>query len=226
MATYAELLQNENWLKKRKEILNRDKRICQNCHNDHYYSNFKKSKITNIECLYSDLDMEFNLGDDRRGSQYIFSANFLRENNQKGYVDFYTYHFEKKIAYLKNYNVYYKENIAAEDNIIEKSKVEILCINNPENSNEVFFCKDLHVHHKYYRKGLNPWEYPNDALTTLCWHCHEELHENTEVAIYDENGKLIGSKSRCYKCHGSGFLPEYSYHMNGICFACNGGRFK
>lgn len=42
-----------------------------------------------------------------------------------------------------------------------------------------FACKDcrdrastLHVHHKYYRWGAEPWEYPELALVTLCEACH------------------------------------------------------
>lgn len=30
----------------------------------------------------------------------------------------------------------------------------------------------LNVHHGYYEKGLEPWEYENDTLWTLCEHCH------------------------------------------------------
>lgn len=39
------------------------------------------------------------------------------------------------------------------------------------------FCGDrtttLNVHHKYYDKGKNPWEYPEESLLTLCEHCHK-----------------------------------------------------
>lgn len=31
---------------------------------------------------------------------------------------------------------------------------------------------ELHVHHSYYRKGKNPWEYENDSLLTVCKYCH------------------------------------------------------
>lgn len=30
----------------------------------------------------------------------------------------------------------------------------------------------LNVHHKYYKKDTQAWEYPNDALVTYCKHCH------------------------------------------------------
>jgi hypothetical protein len=33
--------------------------------------------------------------------------------------------------------------------------------------------KTLHVHHEQYEWGRDPWDYPNDLLTTLCVDCHE-----------------------------------------------------
>lgn len=30
----------------------------------------------------------------------------------------------------------------------------------------------LQVHHLDYIPGIEPWEYPNDMLITLCGHCH------------------------------------------------------
>jgi len=32
----------------------------------------------------------------------------------------------------------------------------------------------LHVHHRWYLRGREPWEYPLEALLTLCETCHEE----------------------------------------------------
>lgn len=34
--------------------------------------------------------------------------------------------------------------------------------------------KTLHVHHRYYEAGKEPWEYADDALVTVCEDCHEE----------------------------------------------------
>lgn len=36
---------------------------------------------------------------------------------------------------------------------------------------------ELHVHHKYYKNGLFPWEYHDDALITFCAECHDIEHE-------------------------------------------------
>lgn len=35
----------------------------------------------------------------------------------------------------------------------------------------------LHVHHGYYERGLEPWEYDDDTLHTLCEGCHESVQE-------------------------------------------------
>ena len=32
--------------------------------------------------------------------------------------------------------------------------------------------KTLHVHHRWYEKNREPWDYPNDVYTTLCENCH------------------------------------------------------
>lgn len=33
--------------------------------------------------------------------------------------------------------------------------------------------RTLHVHHKKYEQGLEPWEYDTELLITLCESCHE-----------------------------------------------------
>lgn len=42
--------------------------------------------------------------------------------------------------------------------------------------------KNLNVHHRYYVKGREPWDYPNNALITLCLNCHELAHERIKSA--------------------------------------------
>lgn len=48
--------------------------------------------------------------------------------------------------------------------------------------------KVLYVHHKYYCSYPNgekvmPWEYPNEALTTLCYGCHKHVHNSTRIVV-------------------------------------------
>ena len=37
--------------------------------------------------------------------------------------------------------------------------------------------KMLTVHHLYYLKGKDPWDYPDEALITLCEECHKEAED-------------------------------------------------
>ena len=47
----------------------------------------------------------------------------------------------------------------------------------------------LQVHHKYYSKYPNgvkvaPWNYPDDALITLCDSCHKKVHSKKKIKTY------------------------------------------
>lgn len=53
---------------------------------------------------------------------------------------------------------------------------------------DIFCCSDcgsdattLAVHHRYYVKGREPWEYPMFALVTLCETCHSDRHNKREL---------------------------------------------
>jgi hypothetical protein len=46
--------------------------------------------------------------------------------------------------------------------------------------------KSLNVHHKFYRRGRDPWQYNDYELMCLCEECHETWHwvkENFNVAL-------------------------------------------
>ena len=46
----------------------------------------------------------------------------------------------------------------------------------------------LHVHHKRYIKGNEPWEYEDDDLVTLCESCHGLVERGKKgIADYDIN---------------------------------------
>ena len=36
--------------------------------------------------------------------------------------------------------------------------------------------KQLHVHHRYYKRGKKLWEYKKECYLTVCHSCHEYLH--------------------------------------------------
>jgi hypothetical protein len=84
----------------------------------------------------------------------------------------------------------------------------------------------LHVHHKYYVNDWLPWQFPDDALITLCATCHQTLHDNVQVSVYKQIGENnfvnIDNFVKCSKCSGSGYLHEYNHVQSGICFDCDG----
>ena len=48
---------------------------------------------------------------------------------------------------------------------------------------------NLQVHHKYYSKYPNgrkvePWNYPDEALITLCDNCHKRVHSKKKIKVY------------------------------------------
>lgn len=54
----------------------------------------------------------------------------------------------------------------------------------------------LHVHHGYYEKGLEPWEYELNTLWTLCEECHKVVQND-----------LLNIHAEIARCH-PGNLPE------------------
>ena len=51
--------------------------------------------------------------------------------------------------------------------------------------------KTLNVHHGYYERGKQPWDYPDIALKTLCEDCHEEWHQ--AKLLLDKIINFVGS---------------------------------
>ena len=47
--------------------------------------------------------------------------------------------------------------------------------------------RTLHVHHKFYEKGREPWDIDNDLLTTLCKDCHKS---EGDVAYHVNQGLI------------------------------------
>jgi hypothetical protein len=85
----------------------------------------------------------------------------------------------------------------------------------------------LHLHHTYYVRNTLPWDYPDACFQVLCESCHKSEHLNKTFRMYASHS--LGQSQHltpCDKCFGSGYLPEYDYHMDGVCFRCQGAGFK
>lgn len=64
--------------------------------------------------------------------------------------------------------------------------------------------KNLQVHHRFYLKNRDPWDYPSETLDTLCESCHKTMEETRvkllAMVTLDNADKLIGylkSESDC-----------------------------
>lgn len=50
----------------------------------------------------------------------------------------------------------------------------------------------LHVHHRYYISGRDPWEYPEFCYVTLCDICHTSAHERPPAEFFFEAAAIRG----------------------------------
>jgi hypothetical protein len=50
--------------------------------------------------------------------------------------------------------------------------------------------KTLHVHHGFYRRGVDPWDYEDKVMHVLCDECHK-MAETGRDKLYEFLGKLL-----------------------------------
>ena len=63
----------------------------------------------------------------------------------------------------------------------QKKRLEILERDGWECTSCGSIDKTLHVHHTYYDFALNPWDYHESTLVSLCEECHSEITEKTKA---------------------------------------------
>ena len=256
MSDYYEELFDEEWKKKRTEILQRDNHRCKIC---------GRTRTFPIECPEepSRPKQEFHVGLNYSDSVAVCNdacAICDKKTLSSGIVSLYggkaqTFVLDNGLrhvligrTYIVPTTIESKEELQAEDIMygIATCSDGTLCpimfraedvsfapflhnkIERPYRSDHAV---ELHVHHKYYILGRKPWEYPNDCLITLCSDCHEKLHHDgiVDIPIYtiDSNGRHIKMEyTPCNRCNGLGYIKEYLYYKGGICFRCNGAKYE
>lgn len=102
----------------------------------------------------------------------------------------------------------------------QKKRLQIL-------ERDVFTCQKcldkestLHVHHKFYTKGKNPWEYDNYVLITLCEKCHQ-LEEQILIQKADLKSRLNTLfptvVSKLDKCPACGNKDLNNFQVKSYC---------
>lgn len=89
---------------------------------------------------------------------------------------------------MKQKNLTYSDKL--KDPRWQKKRLEIL-------ERDKWMCQDcgdnentLHVHHRVYMYGKEPWDTPNEYLITLCAGCHEAEAESMSEALHDMNQEI------------------------------------
>jgi hypothetical protein len=85
----------------------------------------------------------------------------------------------------------------------------------------------LHLHHTYYVRNTLPWEYPDSCFKVVCEDCHSKIHKQQKILMFPDFS-LAHSEPifPCDRCQGLGYLSQFYYMDNGICFKCKGAGFE
>lgn len=163
---YQEKLRSDEWRFKRLLILKRDGYQCTKCRNQYYLDNFKEGKILNIKESRSAL-ADFMLSHPNF-LWHQYDIVYSTDNNS-----------EEKVI---NTDIELPDlNSLGEVVILISSKVEGIYSRDGDFNCTWHYARNLEVHHSFYDKSKEPWEYPNDSLITLCTECHKRIHKECEI---------------------------------------------
>ena len=218
--TYEELLKDDRWKVKRKEIIVRDELTCQKCKN-------------------SSLDHEFRCSQAKRTYNSSLSVTYaILQTTPLQFIPFELKNYWETIQFEEDLVMYYAQcenrvypiafRKVEETEIVKKESLNLVPKPLPASTKnlEWLYNGTLHVHHTYYQQNRYPWEYPNEALITLCWKCHSLEHEDKKVPVISETGVLIDYYNLCKRCCGAGIFPEYKHVESGVCFRCRGAKYE
>lgn len=57
----------------------------------------------------------------------------------------------------------------------------------------------LNVHHTYYERGLQPWEYDRESLLCLCESCHHKAEDVRQAVVFTLGQLTLGEQDRVLK---------------------------
>jgi 5-methylcytosine-specific restriction endonuclease McrA len=243
--TYQEQLQTPEWRRKRKAILLRDHLRCQRCGNANLVNQSRFVALASFRETE-----EWNVISYGENNKNSFETKFIsREhaivNPAVSKLDLLTpkvcVHSFEGTDYLAGVKLHELDWEAVARAAIENLVVARWSRVSPEAElsirmnlkereeawklREWYFVPGLNTHHLYYKMGKNAWEYPDDALQTLCRECHLAVHQEQVIPYYSRDGMFIINLTPCDRCGGHGIIPPYSHVQDGICFKCKGARY-
>lgn len=208
--TYQEQLKSEEWKQKRLEIISRDGNKCRSCGRER--SKYMGVSLEKIK-TYEDLCHE-GLSASKHSNN--IKQVFITKKNMiiaiANYVDSHEIFELEELKFATRWRKPLHQ--------FDRGHFEWICFKS--NIMPYDIQMDLNVHHKYYIEGKMAWDYDPKALVTLCQECHQKEHELNPIFVYDQNGKILYTMENCKRCNGSGYIPEYYYFQNGVCFECFG----
>ncbi|MFC6996389.1 hypothetical protein [Rufibacter roseus] len=225
---YQEQLSSDNWQAKRVAILKRDNKRCLLCRNGNLFSYGEIAYINGFMPSKTGTAVDLKLSDSREiyafiprgvmpkvdnGLLVVISRQSKREleNIEKEAVVF--------LAVENHTEGLYDRQDKFEANIDELKSFDLETV-------KWGYIGGLHIHHTYYQHGLLAWEYPDEALQTLCYICHEQTHKAGKTPVRGADGRVIGEYHNCDRCNGAGYFPRYRHVNGGVCFRCKGARYE
>lgn len=70
----------------------------------------------------------------------------------------------------------------------------------------------LNVHHRYYEKGKEPWEYDLNVLVTLC----EECHQSETESIREESTNILQALKKHFFASDINCIAAAIYYMEPV----------
>ena len=204
--TYQDLLQRPEWKSRREEILKTNNYECQKCKYPHITSIFEDDVFFFDNTDIDILKFERVFG---KGLLETFSNSDEIERICVTYLK-----SSKQISLQIDVKEFIYSSFGGIGHRINSTILEIP-INN-------IIIRNLHIHHKSYIRGRMPWDYEDANLITLYEDCHGRMHQETQIPIYSENNTFLENLETCPRCGGSGYIEQFHYVQNGICFQCHG----
>ena len=242
---YQNQLQTKEWRKCRDEVISKDGNHCQLCGKGESLSISFGNREFYVGIDYSKDYIRCTENNRIKGLPQVLSRNsgkkdkvgLLPKSNHIGVIS-----EEGLFCYTvwSNMNAFYDipqdQELFVAEFVCDDGYVAKVVYSNEEELNDLVLPRVyitnrkvvLNVHHKKYILGHKAWEYGSDNFVTLCQYCHSKVHEYLPVQVYvEQEGNLkVMNYTPCIRCNGTGFLPEYEYRDNGICYRCMGARFE